>query len=70
MCNIQLNWMGNIKYFKNLYFCVRYTPLDYALMGEHHDVAQYMIEQGALSITGIQDIAATKIQVRIKAFVL
>ncbi|KAK3083082.1 hypothetical protein FSP39_013452 [Pinctada imbricata] len=40
----------------------RYTPLDYALMGEHHDVAQYMIEQGALSITGIQDIAALKIQ--------
>ena len=32
-------------------------------MGEHHDVAQYMIEQGALSITGIQDIAALKIQV-------
>ena len=32
-------------------------------MGEHHDVAQYMIEQGALSITGMQDIAATKIQV-------
>ncbi|XP_059165676.1 inversin-like [Physella acuta] len=40
----------------------RYTPLDYALMGEHHEVAQYMIEQGALSITGIQDIAAQKIQ--------
>ena len=71
MCNIQLNWMGNIKYLKkSVYFCFRYTPLDYALMGEHHDVAQYMIEQGALSITGIQDIAATKIQVRIKAFVL
>lgn len=35
-------------------------------MGEHHDVAQYMIEQGALSITGIQDIAATKIQVSIR----
>ena len=32
-------------------------------MGEHHDVAQFMIEQGALSITGIQDIAACKIQV-------
>jgi len=30
----------------------RYTPLDYALMGEHHEVAQYMLEQGALSITG------------------
>ncbi|XP_021351828.1 inversin-like isoform X2 [Mizuhopecten yessoensis] len=40
----------------------RYTPLDYALMGEHHDVAQYMIEVGALSITGIQEIAAMKIQ--------
>ncbi len=33
-------------------------------MGEHYDVAQYMIEQGALSITGIQDIAAIKIQVQ------
>ena len=32
-------------------------------MGEHYAVAQYMIEQGALSITGIQDIAALKIQV-------
>uniref|UniRef100_K1PRS0 Inversin n=1 Tax=Magallana gigas TaxID=29159 RepID=K1PRS0_MAGGI len=40
----------------------RYTPLDYALMGEHHDVAQYMLEQGALSITGIQDLAALSIQ--------
>ena len=45
----------------------RYTPLDYALMGEHHDVAQYMIEQGGLSITGIQDIAAQKIQVCVRA---
>ena len=48
---------------KELILCFRYTPLDYALMGEHYDVAQYMIEQGALSITGIQDIAALKIQV-------
>ena len=39
-------------------------------MGEHHDVAQYMIEQGALSITGIQDIAALKIQVSIFFFVI
>ena len=30
----------------HLYFC-RYTSLDYALMGEHHKVAQYMLEQGA-----------------------
>ena len=36
---------------------------DYALMGEHHEVAQFMIEQGGLSITGIQDIAACKVQV-------
>ena len=32
-------------------------------MGEHHEVAQFMIEQGGLSITGIQDIAACKVQV-------
>ena len=41
----------------------RYTPLDYALMGDYQDVCQYLIEQGALSITGIEHIAATKIQV-------
>lgn len=39
-------------------------------MGEHHDVAQYMIEQGALSITGIQDIAAQKIQVSVLPLML
>ena len=33
-------------------------------MGEHMEVSQYMVEQGGLSITGIQDIAALKIQVR------
>ena len=48
----------------------RYTPLDYALMGEHLEVAQYMIEQGALSITGIQDIAALKIQVIIMIMIM
>ena len=32
-------------------------------MGEYHDVAQFIIEQGGLSITGIQDIAACKVQV-------
>ena len=40
------------------YYVCRYTPLDYALMGEHLEVAQYMLEQGALSMIGIQDIAA------------
>lgn len=40
----------------------RLTPLDYAIMGDHQDVAQYMIEQGGFTINGIQDIAATTIQ--------
>jgi len=40
----------------------RYTPLDYALMGEYFEVCQFMIEHGAVSITGIQDVAAVKIQ--------
>nr|XP_032801958.1 inversin isoform X1 [Petromyzon marinus] len=40
----------------------RYTPLDYALLGGHQEVIQYMLEHGALSIAAIQDIAATKIQ--------
>jgi len=40
----------------------RYTPLDYALMGEYFEVCQFMIEYGAVSITGIQDVAAVKIQ--------
>lgn len=40
----------------------RLTPLDYAIIGDHQDVAQYMIEQGALTINGIQDIAATTVQ--------
>lgn len=56
---------GDNQLYFNGHVCFRYTPLDYALMGEQHDVAQYMIDQGALSITGIQDIAALKIQVRL-----
>ncbi|XP_032218348.2 inversin [Nematostella vectensis] len=40
----------------------RLTPLDYAIFGDHQDVAQYLIEQGGLTITAIQDVAATAIQ--------
>ncbi|MEE6505669.1 hypothetical protein FKM82_005618 [Ascaphus truei] len=40
----------------------RYTPLDYALLGGHQEVIQFMLEHGALSIAAIQDIAASKIQ--------
>ncbi|XP_040297956.1 inversin [Bufo bufo] len=40
----------------------RYTPLDYALLGGHQEVIQFMLEHGALSIAAIQYIAASKIQ--------
>jgi len=40
----------------------RYTPLDYALLGGHSEVTQFMLEHGALSIAAIQDIAAASIQ--------
>ncbi|XP_030060978.1 inversin [Microcaecilia unicolor] len=46
----------------------RYTPLDYALLGEHHEVIQFMLEHGALSIAAIQDIAASKIQAVYKGY--
>uniref|UniRef100_A0A4W3KBY6 Inversin n=1 Tax=Callorhinchus milii TaxID=7868 RepID=A0A4W3KBY6_CALMI len=46
----------------------RYTPLDYALLGEHQEVIQYMLEHGALSIAAIQDIAASKIQAVYKGY--
>ncbi|KAF4025536.1 hypothetical protein G4228_017426 [Cervus hanglu yarkandensis] len=46
----------------------RYTPLDYALLGERHEVIQFMLEQGALSIAAIQDIAAFKIQAVYKGY--
>ncbi|KAL0605985.1 Inversin, partial [Plecturocebus cupreus] len=45
-----------------------YTPLDYALLGERHEVIQYMLEHGALSIAAIQDIAAFKIQAVYKGY--
>ncbi|XP_015444568.1 inversin isoform X5 [Pteropus alecto] len=46
----------------------RYTPLDYALLGERHEVIQFMLERGALSIAAIQDIAAFKIQAVYKGY--
>ncbi|XP_060103772.1 inversin [Heteronotia binoei] len=46
----------------------RYTPLDYALLGGHHEVIQFMLEHGALSIAAIQDIAAVKIQAVYKGY--
>ncbi|XP_061445700.1 inversin isoform X2 [Rhineura floridana] len=46
----------------------RYTPLDYALLGAHHEVIQFMLEHSALSIAAIQDIAAVKIQAVYKGY--
>ncbi|XP_066546985.1 inversin isoform X2 [Amia ocellicauda] len=46
----------------------RYTPLDYALLGEHQEVTQFMLEHGALSIAAIQDIAAASIQALYKGY--
>lgn len=51
----------------SLCFC-RYTPLDYALLGGHSEVTQYMLEHGALSIAAIQDIAAAFIQAAYKGY--
>ncbi|XP_023186527.1 inversin [Xiphophorus maculatus] len=46
----------------------RYTPLDYALLGGHSEVTQFMLEHSALSIAAIQDIAAATIQAVYKGY--
>nr|CAB3256533.1 inversin-like [Phallusia mammillata] len=46
----------------------RLTPLDHALLNERDEVAQYLIEQGALSSETIRDIAAARIQACFKGF--
>lgn len=48
----------------------RLTPLDYAIIGGHQDVAQLLIENGALSISGIQDLAAIIIQKSVRGFLV
>ena len=40
----------------------RLTPLDYAVIGQHQELAQLLIEHGALSISAVQDLAAICIQ--------
>ena len=40
----------------------RLTCLDYAIIGNHQEIAQLLIEQGALSASGIHDLAAVIIQ--------
>lgn len=44
------------------------TPLDYAIIGGHQEVAQVLIECGALSISGIQELAATAIQRSVRGY--
>ena len=48
----------------------RLTPLDYAIIGGHQDVAQLLIESGALSISGIQELAAIVIQKVVRGFLV
>ena len=38
------------------------TPLDYAVIGQHQEVATLLIENGALSISLVRDLAAILIQ--------
>jgi inversin len=38
------------------------TPLDYSIVENHQEVAQYLIAEGALTIASIQELAATLIQ--------
>lgn len=40
----------------------RLTPLDYAILASHQELAQSLIAQGALTIASIQELAATMIQ--------
>ena len=46
----------------------RLTPLDYAIIGNHQEVTQLLIEQGALSISSIRELAATMIQRCVRGF--
>ena len=38
------------------------TPLDYAVIGQHQELAQLLIESGALTINLVRDLAAVCIQ--------
>lgn len=46
----------------------RLTPLDYAIIGGHRKVAQLLIENGALSISSIKELATTMIQKCVRGF--
>lgn len=48
----------------------RLTPLDYAIIGGHEEVAQLLIENGAMSISGIQEVAAVVIQKWVRGFLV
>ncbi len=57
-----------VKWLLTIIIVFRYTPLDYALLGEHQELTQFLLEHGALSITAIQDIAASSIQALYKGY--
>ena len=45
------------------------TPLDYAILGDHQELAQLLIESGGLTITSIQELAAVVIQKVVRGFI-
>ncbi len=48
----------------------RLAPLDYAIIGGHQEAAQVLIEQGALSISSIQQLAAVQIQKCVRGYLV
>ena len=44
------------------------TPLDYAIVENHQELAQSLIAQGALTIASIQELAATMIQKVVRGY--
>lgn len=60
--------MAFVKWLLTIIIVFRYTPLDYALLGEHQELTQFLLEHGALSIAAIQDIAASSIQALYKGY--
>ena len=47
-----------------------WTPLDFAMAADHQDVTQFLMDNGALTIAWLQDIAADKIKKFLRRLVL
>ena len=47
-----------------------WTPLDFAMAADHQDVTQFLIDNGALTIAWLQDVAADKIKKFLRCLVV